>query len=353
MLKKNNIDDFFSLSQKSTKSVRSIDPKKNLSMLNNMIDFQVGRVLKVLESASSVKKYAISYIGSVFEDGTSELNQHYGHLVVDDHMYYRVSMCLDKKNMTIQIPEYEKKYWDSNTYLYFTTGDLFLTIATQDLLKSFCTRTDLGNSEYYIFELIQKGLVRAFGFVDELYRMESTVKNANLCCVKLSPNFENFSIRGCLSTLHPKYALKFEKSNNVYFFASLEGIKKEFQNLNYSRQYLSRISKFNILEENRNANEKVIEIDGDRYILYNIKEFATIDEFKAGLPDKSYYDKYAVEIYDDSVELTINEAYDFVKSLDSSIELTILDIDKIKKVFGRLTKGSCNMAYELNQLGKT
>lgn len=343
---KNNIDDFYSLIQKSTKAVKAIDPHKRLLFLNNLIDYKFGRALQELESANYSKKCSIAFIGTTHADGTKELNQHYGHLCLDDKKYYRISTCLDKQHMTIQIPSTESKYWDNETYLCFTTGDLFLTIKASDLNGCMCSKTDLGNDEFYILELLQRKRIRCFGFIDDMNYMESTIKNVDLKKTKMMKDFFNFKIKGCVSSQHPKYALKYAQSNDVEYYASLEGIKKVYPSLRYSRQYLSRISKKNF--ENFNC-PKLITIDGIDFALYNIKSIESINEFVKMLPQQNIIK--SVESFDDTVELSISEAENFIKSI-SSIETNEVDIKNIKNVFGRLTKASCNEAIELGQIHK-
>lgn len=340
---KYNVDEFYSLAQKSTKTVKSIDPHKRLVYLNGLIDMKLGRALQVLENAKFIKKCSIAFIGTTHADGTRDLNQHYGHICIDDEKYYRVSTCLDKQHMTIQIPSYESQYWDENTYLCFTTGDLFLTVKALDLNGCLRTKTDIGNDEFYILELLQKKVVRHFGIIDDVNLMESTVSDCDLKKVNLLDGFNDFKIKGCLSSQHPKYALKYAHSNDVEYFASLEGIRKVYPSLRYSRQYLSSISKKNISEKFDEPKE--ITIDGIDYILYNIKGI-TIDDFIKMLPTE-YKDELI--LYDDSIELTIKEAEDFIKSI-SSITVSEFDITNIKNLFGKVTKATCNEAVELGQI---
>lgn len=350
---KNTIDDFCNLVKQSTKNVKAIDPHKRLYFLNNLIDFQIGRALQVLEGAKYIKKCSIAFIGTTHSDGTSDLNQHYGHLLLDDEKYYRVSTCLNKNMMTIQIPAYERKYWDENTYLFFTTGDLFLTVKALDLDSCMHIQTDLNNLEYYILEMLHRHVIRSFGIIDDVNNMKSTIVDYDLKKVKMLKNFYNFNIKGCLSSLRPKYALKYAHSNDVEYYASLEGIRKVYPTLNYSRQYLARIAKHNF-ENKEFEHPKLITIEGIEFAIYRINSLgeSPVTEFVKMLPSSEIYEDYfKSELYDDTIELSVKEAEEFLKSIsEKPLVLAEKNILHIKTLFGRLTQESCNEALQLGQL---
>lgn len=341
------VDSFISLAAKSSQALKALDPHKRLAYLNNIVDYKIGRTLQVLEKANYTKKLSIAFIGSTFDSGEKDLTQHYGHVVLDDEKYYRISTCLNKSNMTIQVPEYERKYWDSDTYLCFTTGDLFVNIKTSDLAGRYCTLTDKGNLEYYLFELFSNKAIRSFGLVDEFCQLDSTEGKFDLTTIKMMDDFYDFKIKGCLSSMKPKYALKYAYSNDVEYFTSLEGIRKVYPSLNYSRQYLAFISKTNFNSKNF-ENPKLILIDGVERALYCIKD-TSIDDFIEMLPKQSQIKNEST--LDDIRELSNDEAADFIESI-AGITITSCDIFKIRDLFGRVTQETCNEALELGQLNR-
>lgn len=341
------IDSFINLAKASTQNVKALDPHKRLVYLNNLIDHKFGRALQAIEKANYIKKVSTAFIGSTYDDGKRELCQHYGHLVLDDKKYYRVSTCLNKHNMTIQIPDYERKHWDDNSYLCFTTGDLFVNIKAKDLVGQYFTLTDKGNAEYYLFDLFSKNAIRSFGLVDDFYQLDSTEGKYDLKDVKMMDDFYDFKIKGCLSSMKPKYALKYAYSNDVEYFTSIEGIRKVYPSLDYSRQYLASISKTNFNKDF--DNPKLILIDGIERVLYCIKE-VTIDEFVAMLPKCSQIKME--NVLDDTKELSNEEAEEFIKSISDSVTITECDIFKIRDLFGRVTQETCNEALELGQLNR-
>lgn len=340
------VDSFISLAATSSQAIKALDPHKRLAFLNNIVDYKIGKALQVIEKANYTKKLSTTFIGSTFDNGDRDLTQHYGHIVLDDEKYYRISTCLNKSNMTIQIPEYERKYWDDNTYLCFTTGDLFLNVKTSDLAGRYYTLTDKGNIEYYLFELFSNKAIRSFGLVDDFCQLDSTKGRFDLTTVKMMDKFYDFKIKGCLSSMKPKYALKYAYSNDVEYFTSLEGIHKVYPSLSYSRQYLAFISKTNF---NKSFdNPKLILVDGIERALYCIKD-TTIDDFIAMLPKQNQIKNESV--LDDIKELSNGEAISFIRSI-ADITITACDIFKIRDLFGRVTQETCNEALELGQLNR-
>src|SRR5574344_491170 len=144
-------NNFLKYQELSKEQVSSAEAGKRLILLNKLADKFIGKALKEVYKAETVKKIATSYVGCVCNE-YSKYESEYGHIKADDKKF-RISTCLNKQTQSVQIPVSEESCWKDDTYLFFTTGDLFLTVKTSNLNKVNRYITDNQNYNYNIAEL--------------------------------------------------------------------------------------------------------------------------------------------------------------------------------------------------------
>lgn len=374
---KNNINEyekFCGYLSQSVKTTKAITAGQRLATLNSLVDAHIGKAVKSLLKAKVVMKCSSTFIGTTSAQKGNKLDQYYGHLIIDNDKYIRVSTCLNKEKRTVQVPISEKQYWNDKTYLYFTTGDLFLLAKTSDLEKCYCQNTELQNYEFSIPEMFMSKSIHKYGIVNDLGFMVSG-SNGNvvdLTQVSLPKKFGDFKIKGCVSTFKPKYVLQDISGSNSYseYYTTIDGIFKTHKKIEFSPQYINKIAKYNssVLldgytyntdeEDDYRHKARTLVIDGKEYIVVSLKNNLTLEVFneitdvcrnRIETKIRNDYDRLDREI---SVEEAMNYIVDNIPD-DAKVNRKTLQksLSKVRELFGnKLSYNICAQAMELNQI---
>lgn len=353
-------NNFLKYQELSKEQVSSAEAGKRLILLNKLADKFIGKALKEVYKAETVKKIATSYVGCVCNE-YSKYESEYGHIKADDKKF-RISTCLNKQTQSVQIPVSEESFWKDDTYLFFTTGDLFLTVKTSNLNKVNRYITDNQNYNYNIAELFINNAIDKFGVVDNgILKFDN--KSVDLSSIEMLKNFSKFKLRGCTTSFDKNYCLIREKG--PFFceiFSSLEGIRKRYEDVS-SSQYLCRIAKNNshLFMDNTSdsdTREKAtkVSIHNNNYVLVSLKEL----DFNA-LKDRINKEQTAIEneayrmSIENSKECSLKKAvYTIENNIKSKEEYDYYrDIVKNwKNTFGTISVNRCKELKSMKQYKK-
>lgn len=351
--------DFFAILEHTKRERVSVDPVKRLFAINKLIDDGLGKALKVAYKASFIAKCAYSFLGS--ENAIREQpNACYGHLRLDDK-FFRLSTCLDTRNLIAQIPASEKAYWNEQTYICWANNDFFVCVKTEDLEKASARPTPLGNIEYNLYELILGGKLSSFGS----YTMDTLVqpgKTASLANVQLPEKFYSIFAKGCTASHKPKYAVvRVSGSRYVEYYSTVDAMKKQL-GIKLSQQYMSSMARKNaeLLERNFTVNKnkldnymlstKKVQLKGEDFAIVSLPYLAGNKEMLSDIIDdcerrsdnvrKAEYEERAKPISKDEA----------VKYVETKTGKSVKNILKVKSLFLDYSKLNCDQALELNQL---
>lgn len=232
---------FCSFLDESKKQLKSLEESKRLSLLDSFADKFAAKTLKEIFKAGLVGKTHISFTGYINDNGLFLDHSNYGHLFVDDKQI-RLSSCLDKITGTLQVPCYETEHWNDKSYIFFTTGDLFILVKTSDIEGLEMYASERNNFVYGIPDLFLRNAITEFGIVRGS-TVELPDRSFQLSSIKLPQKFAAYKLRGCRSSFNPKYALIRKNSRTLdgELYCTIKSIIAHY-NLSYSQQYLSRLS---------------------------------------------------------------------------------------------------------------
>src|SRR5574344_2184683 len=322
-------NNFLKYQELSKEQVSSAEAGKRLILLNKLADKFIGKALKEVYKAETVKKIATSYVGCVCNE-YSKYESEYGHIKADD-----------------------KK---------FRIGDLFLTVKTSNLNIVNRYITDNQNYNYNIAELFINNAIDKFGVVDNgILKFDN--KSVDLSSIEMLKNFSKFKLRGCTTSFDKNYCLIREKG--PFFceiFSSLEGIRKRYEDVS-SSQYRCRIAKNNshLFMDNTSdsdTREKAtkVSIHNNNYVLVSLKEL----DFNA-LKDRINKEQTAIEneayrmSIENSKECSLKKAvYTIENNIKSKEEYDYYrDIVKNwKNTFGTISVNRCKELKSMKQYKK-
>jgi len=168
----------------------------------------------------------------------------YGHITASPFNYaIRLSTCLDIQNNMVSFPIEEYQYFLKGQYLFFTCGDMFLTVNCKDLYDKISNqlirfnKSKVKNYEIFISDLFNANLICYFGYLnlnnyDVDYYDQNQHVQTNLIHLKVDPIYLQTTLRGAFIGANAKYrAYRIEHSDYIFEykdFMNLKDLLKEF-----------------------------------------------------------------------------------------------------------------------------
>lgn len=325
-----NLGSFYRYAEHSNSRIKADSSLKNLEILDILANKFVAKTTRMILNGKFVSKFDASHLQDISNGKIERQYGHYGHLSIDNKKYVRISTCLDMKYQNVQIPIREEKFWNEDTYIFFTNGDLFLMLNSEILKNLNRTKTKLLNYQYNFNDIFSKENITYGLLKDKKVSYISTSngeeRKLNLDSIQLSEKFYEFKSRGCTSSLNPKY-LVFERNSKIDFdehgstFKSLKAIEKNYK-FGFTRQYLGRLA-----TKNAQILDRLME-DNHRDIFNQLKRIK--------LNNKDYYLVALNDDFENSIKaikdclLEKKEEYNQEMDKNCSIKRAIFYLSKVK-----------------------
>lgn len=355
-----NLSKFYDYAEQSRSNIKAEDSLKNLEVLDILANKFVAKTTKVLLNGNYVSKSNISHLQDISNGEIYKNYGKYGHLTIDDKNI-RISTCINLPFNCVQIPIKEERYWNKDTYIFFTNGDLFLMVNSQDFKNLEKIRTKYLNYQCSLNKLLDLD-ESIFGLLKDhqvSYCFKDKEKIIDLDSLKLSKSFYEYKFKGCMSSFEPKY-LVLEKNDDIDFdvhgstFKSLKAIEENYH-FGLTRQYLGRIATKNaeILDYSSEHDfdlifSKLKKISSKKqYYIIAVDEHMSsyLKLFKEFLSKKR-------EEYNESLDrkCSVKRAIFFLKKIKSSEEYSYYKKQIIEQVGKDFTLRDCIFLREFNQI---
>ena len=356
-----NFRKFYDYAEHSICHEKSLDSTKNLDTLNLLINKFAAKTIKDILKGKIISKFDVPHIQDISNGKVDKQYGKYGHLLLDDTKSIRVSTCLNNRNFYVQIPKKEEQFWNKNSYVFFTNGDLFLMVNSEKLKNIPKIETKLQNYQIEINNLLKLNEI-SFGLRKE--DKISYIKNGEESFIdlnesKLSKEFYNFKSRGCMSSLKPKYFV-FERNGKIDFdehgstFKSLNAIENYYK-LGFTRQYLGRLATKNAeILDRIDVSEPVNIFNMLKKVSKNKKDFyvVAIDDLEDSLAKIKFCLLDKKDEYNKKMDekCSIKKAIFYLKKVRSSEEYTYYKNNIIEHLGYDFSLRDCIFLKEMNQI---